>query len=811
MGNSLINDIIAPELSQSGYGAGIKNVFEQIDANFKILGNQDFVKGDQGWSIGHNELYITYTKNNATYFTKEGIDVLNAIIKEITDQQYEYQDDVLEHQNIKTVKTWLDTIDALKSVNKVVDDKTINVSLIDSIVPGDLFNEIYVYDPTKPDDSYTIGATNDYVFKDRRFVVEMDHYDEAYSSLYDCSGTVHLQVYEEVDPDTGIKTLAKKFVVIQNAPTLYFDTNVQAFCWRIGGQNTGLIAQGPKGDSGQSATFYIVELGDPKNPIPDAPAAGAAPATSYTKKVTRYMDINGGWVNLADQPAPADFDKANCIAFEPTEINGDETPTSYFGKIVKGANETFIVSCTNDNRIQTNLNLNWLAATFASIRTTKALKGLFVPIESPGIGSSYDTAPVHAIWHAPIGSYNSIFSELHVSPMATYAGIDTVANGLRDLPAGSKSRLSSYNSDIYTSSELGNSISLVFDYNNVIFAGHNSGANGVRIGIGTNNIFTDSVGTNSLVRFSANSKVDMPGTSHLGVNEISTSHIFADNNDISLSCKNLNISGKEVGEDPLVYIAGALTVTGSTLLGTTIINGGATITGRTTIDDHLDVNGHTKITGGATINGVKTITSDGATTITSELLGEGSSQIKVEIGQVTPQVTLTSSQSVHGSGARSSVEITPNKVNINSDILNITGGMLYKSIYLAKKSWNSYVGDDDDKDKWISDTGADAEIDGKRVYSIKKSVNVLMVNKPKTATNYYIFAFDKDLPNMTVLIYNIEDEANHGMYVLTAANKVVKVDPGKPWIVQLSGYEGNYKKVVYPSTNVTFEKELDDR
>jgi len=545
MGNSLINDIIAPELSQSGYGAGIKNVFEQIDANFKILGNQDFVKGDQGWSIGYNELHILYEakdENNVkkTYFTKEGIDVLNAIIEEITDQRYVYDADDEEHQNIKTVKAWLETIDALKSVN--------DISLIDSIVPGDLFNEIYVYDPINPSNQYTIGATNDYVFKDRRFVIDVDSYDEAYSSLYDCSCMVHLQAYEEEDPDTGIKTPTKKFVVIQNAPTLYFDTNIQAFCWRIGGLNTGLIAQGPKGDSGQNAAFYIVELGDQYHPIPDAPAAPSM------INVTKYMTANGTWVELAEHPAPADFDGSNCIAFEPTAIEGaeyGETPASYFGKIVKGEDESFAVSCSNENRIQTNLNLNWLAATFASIRVDKTLKGLFVPIVPPSPNSSYNDAPVHAIWHASMRNYASIFSELHISPMLTYAGIGTAASNLSGKGGLDGSRLSSYKDCIYKSRYSDNPVSLVFDYNNVIFAGHNDDdTNGVRIGIGTNDIFGNdvSIGSNSLVRFSVNSTVDMPGESNLNVSKIGANHIST----------------------------GTLTATGNTSLGATTINGTAT-------------------------------------------------------------------------------------------------------------------------------------------------------------------------------------------------------------------------------------------
>jgi hypothetical protein len=524
----------------------------------------------------------------------------------------------------------------------------------------------------------------------------MDDYDEVYSSLCDCSCVVRLQVYDEVNPDTGVKTPAKKFAVIQNTPTLYFDSNNQAFCWRIGGQDTGLIAQGPKGESGQNATFYIVQLGEPTEPISDTPA------TIYSKKVTRYMNNNGGWVDLAPATTPSDFKDANCIAFEPTNIDGDETPTSYFGKIVEEG-DSFVVSCTNDNRIQTNLNLNWLAASFASIGTNKALKGLFVPIEHPvpDSGETYNDKPVHAIWHASTKGHAQIFSELHISPMGTYAGINTAANELSTIGSTEEGRLDAYSKLIYSDA------SLVFDYKDVFFIGHHNNdsddENGVRIGIGTNDIFRrgDSVGYHSLIRFSDNSKVDMPGqNSQANITNIYTEHISTPTGTddvIDLACKTLNISGKG-GKNVVVNIGGDIHLKNHLIFENNVVSDGISVnqikieeqsgidrhldirtdglylskrnygeynnTGDDAksvhqyIDGHLDVLGRVYIKRGATINDSITIANNTQDDIVH--------QIKVELGSII----LSSQYGVYNS----SVKIGLDEINIKSPTTRIGEG-----------------------------------------------------------------------------------------------------------------------------------------
>ena len=89
MANQKLKSIVARSLTQPGYGRGIDNQFKAIDENFKILGNRDFVKGDRGYSVRSNTIYLSTWSNigegqKQLILTKYGIRVIDTILKEQT-------------------------------------------------------------------------------------------------------------------------------------------------------------------------------------------------------------------------------------------------------------------------------------------------------------------------------------------------------------------------------------------------------------------------------------------------------------------------------------------------------------------------------------------------------------------------------------------------------------------------------------------------------------------------------------------------------------------------------------------------------
>lgn len=133
-----------------------------------------------------------------------------------------------------------------------------------------LADKIYIIYKIKGDEEEIISSLP-YTFIDKRFASISDEFD--YSNLEDLSCTIMYQ-------DGG-------FVKLQNFPTIYYDSNVKEFCWRINGQPTGLFARGPKGDSGRNGVCLVVRLEDVE---PDTP-------NSKYAKITQ-VNIQNEWVGI---------------------------------------------------------------------------------------------------------------------------------------------------------------------------------------------------------------------------------------------------------------------------------------------------------------------------------------------------------------------------------------------------------------------------------------------------------------------------------------------------------------------------------
>lgn len=74
---SLLETISAPSLSSSNYGNGIEDVFANIDKNFKVVANHDFIKGENGDTIE-----IEYVKLNDGETGKQLYEALKRVLFE---------------------------------------------------------------------------------------------------------------------------------------------------------------------------------------------------------------------------------------------------------------------------------------------------------------------------------------------------------------------------------------------------------------------------------------------------------------------------------------------------------------------------------------------------------------------------------------------------------------------------------------------------------------------------------------------------------------------------------------------------------
>ena len=220
---SFLHTIKAPSLNSADYANGIAQAFENIDANFKTLANQDFVKGETGKSIKIEPVSLyDATKNEVetpyTYLSEYGCKIVDAILKK-------YDGNKLNDINING--NTITFVDYLK-------DKYAQILMVFDEEQDEYVSSMY------------------YIFLDKRFNHEnmgnmSDDDKEKYDNIVDASCVL---VYN-----------GETFDVLTNVfPTLYYQQGT-GFCWKINGKETGMPIQGIEGRPGKDKDlrFQIVK------------------------------------------------------------------------------------------------------------------------------------------------------------------------------------------------------------------------------------------------------------------------------------------------------------------------------------------------------------------------------------------------------------------------------------------------------------------------------------------------------------------------------------------------------------------------
>lgn len=220
--------IEAPELSDTSYGESIKDRFDKINDNFNKITNSGFLRGIQGESIKLSKILLSDSD-------EEGKKWLNAIKNKIS-------------------SLYTETPTLLNPIIK--DDKQIN--WYDNIIN----KYIYVYFAVieNEDDSTKMVSMMPFTLKDARY--DYDNFlNEENNSLYSLYKNIEdvsciIGFNGELD-DQGNPIIE----LINTMPTIYFDALSGAFCWKIWGVNTGLVASGPPGNDGKNGEVIICVRG----------------------------------------------------------------------------------------------------------------------------------------------------------------------------------------------------------------------------------------------------------------------------------------------------------------------------------------------------------------------------------------------------------------------------------------------------------------------------------------------------------------------------------------------------------------------
>jgi hypothetical protein len=232
------NDITAPSLTDSNYGKSLEDVFKNINNNFAIVANHDFIKGATGDSVKIES--ILFTETNSSIKTNYR-DLAKQCIKNKYKTETE-SGDALPAQLGDIKDTDGNTITVWDNFDRDIDNRTAKLSMIYSIdLADDGVTQIKV-----PQSSLY------YVFLDGRFANnKLSKIDESkFQNIVDASCIL---VYDGQTND---------FKILDNAfPTIYYESGY-GLCWKINGNASGIPVQGAPGRDGLDTKLFIVKSED---------------------------------------------------------------------------------------------------------------------------------------------------------------------------------------------------------------------------------------------------------------------------------------------------------------------------------------------------------------------------------------------------------------------------------------------------------------------------------------------------------------------------------------------------------------------
>ena len=401
-----LKNISAPTLSSGNYGRGVQEQFSNIDKNFKILGNYDFVKGENG--AGYNFDLVTLTSDLPG-----------------------------EEPNIEWSDSWVNykiKTTILTKINNESDEEKLKCL---STLEG---QQVMVY--------YLSNETPQYVgiqpfpFYDGR-LLKLQTLEEN-ESFTDCSGVVC----------TDLENDEVVFKLFAGFPTIYYDQSVGSFCWLIGGQESGLPAQGPRGAEGPNGYSLIVKCDNTEYDhstypnkykitniyITNLEAAGSEGLVPVGDDTEAQKILNELDAESSDRTAVAFV-----LVPETNQVYISPILTIYEGDTVIG-----LVTKTNTTKVELAVSYSNIESWFADLDKNgdnNYHKGIFIPyvptMESPNTGA-------HRLYSEPVKSTDTQRKRLVVEPTTSISNIGTPDSDaeveLRYQRMGMKSTMSSVRS-----------------------------------------------------------------------------------------------------------------------------------------------------------------------------------------------------------------------------------------------------------------------------------------------------------------------------------------------------------------------------
>lgn len=223
--NNFLTDINAPNLRSATFASDLGEVFRNIDNNFKKIASAPYLAGQEGRSVEAVDMEIVDADGALTEFGK-------SMAREIFGSPS------------------IETLSDIDSVAPPVSSGSPSEhSASDYLVMNPTVKVFALYDPDSGEiDDYVCSAEY-YLYMDMR-VADLGNIPNPSSQVtfvdYTC------QMFGEYSDGEWIFS---KGVML---PTLYYNSDLEYFCWKINGSETGIRAQGIKGDDGRPPVSAVV-------------------------------------------------------------------------------------------------------------------------------------------------------------------------------------------------------------------------------------------------------------------------------------------------------------------------------------------------------------------------------------------------------------------------------------------------------------------------------------------------------------------------------------------------------------------------
>lgn len=372
-----LHRIVIPELTSAEFASGLQNAFININKNFALLANADFVKGESGESVKiQDNSFFNEDGSINTLGLKLKACIKNGVSDELIDVHY-----TDENGGAHTISVW------------------------DNFTPANAGTIQMIYSQVNDNALPTPLSSLYYVFLDARYannvigaITRDDEHASQYANLKDmsCILVYDKDVSVTIEQDGNTYTVTGGFKMLTNAfPTVYYESGV-GLCWKINGANTGIPVQGLPGRDGKNATTSIVKCSNVEK-------------SEYNIIFGEVTHIHNNFNGYQLIDSTTDITKYNnnaalvLVTEDSTNTNSTNTEFDcgfYFGQL-KIENGKLYAYCDQQNAINHGLSTQAVINAMKSIdinnngvNTSEGMKGLYIPIRQV---DNAGAQPIHII------------------------------------------------------------------------------------------------------------------------------------------------------------------------------------------------------------------------------------------------------------------------------------------------------------------------------------------------------------------------------------------------------------------------------